>query len=350
MSFEDVRQILLDWRTLWTDIQMYHFNDPKSPLYHNCLQLSKTLKEIANFIETHEPTLRQWMNEYLAANRHIIFMKSYSNLMHLWVKDQIMENFPKRTLHPEIQKSWNSIFGKDHSMCFELAMKAFRHAKSRIPASRHGYPIVGFLEQSDLCDRVNEGGSLMCTACGTCDDPIILALHYNKDCNSDGWNDCYHCEEQTDLWKKELLRRLSNSPHPLLNPEARKWYILGRWSHKSKYLKQEYPDLPDSWQPPHHWCRNCYHNASDKCYDFDKYINYVQCSLSHFASKGMVPVEATKTLLVYIDYAAAWKPHHSSKDFSDEYEVFDLLWNSLDILKESLPLGRNRIEEIEAMF
>lgn len=334
IPFKDVQQILLDWRALWNDIQIYNFNNPKSPIFHNCKKIVATLKEIAIYIETHEPTLRQWMNDYFATNRHMIFLKSYSSLMHLWMKDQIMENFPKRTLHPELQKTWNSIFGNDHSMCFELAMKAFKHAKSRIPAASHGYPIVGFLDQSELCD-----------------DPTILALHYNKDCDSDGWNDCYYCEQQTNLWKKELLRRLAYSPHPLLNPEERKWYILGRWNETSKFVKQEYPDLPDSWQPPHHWCRaNCYHEDSNKCHNFDVYMNHLQRGLSHFGSKGLVPVEATKTLLIYIDYAGAWKPHPSLKDFSDEYEVFDLLWNSLDILKESLPLGLIRIAEIEAMF
>lgn len=352
VPFKDVRQILLDWRALWDNFSIYNFNNPKSPLYNNCLKMMATLKEIANYIETHEPTLRQWMYEYLATNRHMIFLKSYSALMHLWMKDQLLENFPKRILHPELQKTWNSIFGKDHSMCFELAMKAFKHAKSRIPAASHGYPIVGFLEQSELCDRVSEAGSLMCTACGTCDDMTILALHYNKDCDSDGWNDCSHCEEQTNLWKKELLRRLANSPHPLLNPEARKWYILGRWNEKPTFVKQEYPNLPDSWEPPHHWCRAyCYNgDNSHKCYNYDIYLDYIQRSLSAFSLKGLVPLEATKTLLLYIDDAGAWKPYHSLKDFSDEYEVFDFLWNSLDILKVSLPLGRHRIAEIEAMF
>lgn len=329
IDFEQIREILLTWKSMVKELDGFKCPFNRSPYYHNCLKVMTQLRAIATHIETNEPLMRQWMNEYLAKNRHMIFLKSYSDLMHLWIEDQIKENFPWRKLHPDLQREWNTIFGSDHSMCFELAMRAVKQACSRFIPQQ-----VGFLD----------------TTMPLCDDPTIVAMHYGRNCESDGWNDCDLCEQQTNLWKKELLRRLSTSPHPLLNPEERKWYILGRWA-KHKYLKQEYPDLSPSWTPPHHWCQLCYSRREHICYDYNSFMNYVKTyCLKPFKSHGETPLKLTESLLLNITCYAAWELPYSKDEYKDEYEVFMILWNRLDILKESLPLGLQRIADIEAMF
>jgi hypothetical protein len=316
-SFAQVQEILQTWNTKAKELMAFK--------EHNCIVAATNAKDLVGFLRSSEPLLRVWMNDYLSKNRETIFIKSYSSLMLHWTKDLIKERWPSIQLHSDLANQWNSVFGSKPGLCFELAERVVKEAKNRI--CQDHFEIKEHLHQID--------------------DLTILGIHDGLPCDVCPWQGCDICENQYEAWKEELFRRISQSQHPLLNSEA-------RYSWRIRECFEEKP-LADDWLPPHNWLRSkfysCRFEHGQWYYDFNQFRDKMIKTLSvPLGSHGESPSSACSSFLSDLCNWALMDPRDHKKDFTKEYEVFDFLWNSLDIIHESYDLVLERAQEITDMF
>ncbi len=311
----EVQEILQIWKTKAKELMAFK--------EQNCIAAAANAKELVSFLQSSEPILRTWMNNYLAKNRETIFVKSYSSLILQWNKDLNLKFYIDKPQYIYVKEQWDRIFGSKPAYCFNLMEKVVLAAANRLCTYS-----ADFIAHQNLCD-----------------DLTILAIHEGQVCSGDNWDGCYTCNTQYDMWKDELCRRLYESQHPLLNPNARcSWRI--------RECFRENP-LSDDWLPIHHWCRNNRYcsNSHPLCYDFNEFCDKMKIQLStSYSSKGYTPSSACSSFLSDLCNWALMDPRDYKKDFTKEYEVFDFLWNSLDIIRESYDLVLERAQEITDMF
>ena len=280
----------------------------------NCLLVAERTKELVAFLRTSEPVLRSWMNAYLSRNRNNIFVKSYSSIVQELTKDLRFKCRMASPQYASIKEQWDSVFGKSPAYCFELMEKVVLNAENRLP---------------QLSNKIGEH----------CDDLTIVALHEGRSCIEGDWwdNDCFLCYTQYDEWKKELIRRVHQSQHPLLN--SKKSYF---WALNDCF--DECPIAAD-WTPPR---RYSIEGGYDYCYDIQKYISFMKAKMSEsFGAKGLAPGAACSEFLHRLDRNVLIGPPKSDLE---EYDIFQLLWHRLDVIHEAYDLVLERASEIESMF
>jgi len=176
--------ILREW--FWRIKQIQDIDDQETVAFGNVSLAIERFQELAEFLQAYLPTLRAWMTEYLDKNRSEIFIRYWATEIH---------NHALRThliLTPHLQqgiKEWDSVFGKGPASCYDMADQVAKKTRAIWNVSH-------------------------------CDDPTILALHEGKEHKySCEWFGCDYCEDQQCAWEHELMRRLTESSHPLLNPK-----------------------------------------------------------------------------------------------------------------------------------
>ncbi len=322
MDFNSVRNILLEWKTKSSQLHLRGENEDLN--YRNSLLVATKIKDLANFLRSEEQNLRQWMMKYLAENRKKIFLKSNSSLVLHWAKDKVLEIFPKVKLHPEVAAQWDSVFGTNPAKSFSLVQRVVQDHRSRTENQMQTF--------KDIASK--------------CDDLTIIARHEGIECQYMDWIGCELCETQCNIWRKELVRRMTHSQHPLLNSEDKLNHITCYWENG----KMKPKEVPEDWIPLHHWC-HCYSNHCEYsyCYDYDEFIKYMKKNMGvTFAERGLTPVKACSDILFNVTYCARLEPRWDT-NFDDEYSVFDLLWNSLDIISASYDYVIARADELTAM-
>lgn len=321
VEFTQVKDIIEEWKNKFKIIGRP--KEGEDYKYKNCLRTISEARDLVEFLRASEPTLRIWMNEFLSKNRKNIFIQTYSSIILHWTKDLNLKYYLDRPEYLHVKEEWDKIFGSQPAYCFSLMEKVIFAASERL----QGYGCE-FIKYQDLCD-----------------DLTILALHEGQQCHGDEWDGCYTCNTQYDLWKAELMRRINECQHPLLNPKARCYWRMNECFEKNP--------LPDNWEPPHKWCADSIHYCSKShplCHSFDQICDKMRNTFSiTYASKGYTPMNACSSFLFDLQYLAMMNSFDGSKE-PKEYEVFDFLWNSLDIIRESYDLVLERAKEIEDMF
>lgn len=291
---------------------IHEFENKTGHYYHNGKRVIQLFKELAEFLRTHEPAMRQWMMEYLDKNRKEIFVKWWSNHVSEWAKD--VRNHNNITLHPNTQQEWDTIFGDDKATCFELAHRVGTEARSRY-------------------DFKN------------CDDLTILAIHEGKEHDGTCWG-CDLCDEQTHAWETELVRRITNSCHPLLNPDKGKYLHYG-WRHKEKVA------MICDQEPPHRWgtvySEERYHRGT-MCYTLEEYEAFMRRTRrKKYGETGQTPKQAIEPILYEAVYHGGWGIRYF-ENYKTEYDAFICLWNTLDLMPLSFELDLRRLQEVEEMY
>ncbi len=316
VNFADILVIMEEWRTRYKAMRAHD----KGHDYTNGPRLAGDIKELVKHLRVSEPILRAWMNSWLAANPEEVFLRSHASIATQWMKNQILEIHPTAELPVGFKECWDLIFADHQAHSFGLVEKLLTQAKSRIPNTFNS-----LIDQPELCD-----------------DLAIKALHEGIKCKYTDWIGCELCENQTDRWRQELLRRAC-STHVLLGHD-RYLGTLYSWKHY-----REFGVLPTNWKAFHHWHDNCDFRAhrSACCYNAEAYIIEAKSSISKtFASEGKTPVQASSNL--------SWYPSMARMDLwnfaSKEYEVFETLWNRLDIISALLDDLEARADELLAMF
>ena len=205
-TLEQVEDILKEWKekveALYSDMV---------PSFH----------DLAAFLRENTPILREWMNNYLHANRDRIFLQYCCEHVQDWAIDQVKHRtkipptyfcadpIKPVELSPTIVEKWTSIFEGTPAR-FSIVQEMIDHTVS-------------------LWDP--------CHA----DDPAFHAIHKNlAHLDYDLWDDwhCAYCHSQETWWHNELIRRMTSCMHPLLNVDA--YPTMDGWRREIT-----------QWSPPH---------------------------------------------------------------------------------------------------
>jgi len=305
MDFPTLCTILKEWETRTKDI--YEFNKEGGSYYHNGKRVIQLYRELAEFLTTNEPAMRQWMMEYLDKNRKEVFTTWWTNHVAEWAKDQI-QTWSKKKLHPNTKEEWDRIFGDEPVAKFDLAYRVTMDMKAKIDMSK-------------------------------CDDPTLLAYHEGNECDDNGWF-CDLCDMPEMWWKEELQRRLANCIHPLLNVQKARFMHVG-WRYKKRLEK-----LGD-WEPPHLW-GDVYNERREEndCYNLEDYKTCMRTRrAAEYKKTGLTPKQAIDPMFFIMKYYGGWEIRFY-EHYKTEYEAFILLWNKLDLLPLSFELDLARLKEI----
>ena len=316
VNFVDIIVIMEEWRTHYKVLKARDNGYD----YTNGPRLAANMKELVKHLRYSEPTLRTWMNNYLAEHLEEVFIRSNASITRQWIKNQILDIHPSAELPEGFKECWDLIFADHQAHCFNLVEQLLAQAKSRIPGTFNSLK-----DQPELCD-----------------DLAIMALHEGIKCKYTDWIGCELCENQTDRWRQELLRRAC-STHVLLGAD----HYLGL--HYSWKCYGEYAALNADWKPFHHWHDNCDFRShrSACCYNLEAYIADAKtCVTKTFASEGKTPVQAASSLQYYPSMARLDLWNFGTK----EYEVFETLWNRLDVICALMDDLELRADELLAMF
>lgn len=151
-----------------------------------------------------------------------------------------------------------------------------------------------------------------------CDVPEINAIHKGKEC--DDWIGCFLCEDSEHAWANELAKRLKDSLSSLLS-------IRG------------VPCIED-WIPPY-----SYHNESGNYVDRHDYKIYLCERRTKKYNSDQSTREMIQALIDETMYHSAWTL--SNWKIKDDYELFLLLWNTVDIIPFSIRIDMSHIKHIE---
>jgi len=274
VPLERVHDIIKEWKRYCTDIHRFH--DPHSDDHYEENRIPILFRELALFLLTHEPILREWMMGYIERHRDEIMHRWWTNHLTEWAQDR-MERFPKKRLHPR---------SKDECL---IQTARFQEEVMKLSAIR------------DISH---------------CDIPEIRAIHKDKGC--DDWLCCFLCEEAEEEWRRELKKRMQNVLSSLSIHEL---------PHKE-------------WTPPYSYRNEVgeYVNRTDyKLYLCERRILSYK---SNQTTREMITSLISETM-----YYSAWTLPHWK--IADEYDLFLLLWNTLDIIRASIRMDLYQVQQIE---
>jgi len=293
----DIREILTQWAAYQDNIRQFR-NGPNA---YDIPYFIAQFRELAVFLQEKEFFLREWMMEYLRAHRQTIFIKWWRKHIYDWAMGSPL-------LHPLAEQEWDMLFGDQAVSRFSTAAKAV--------------------------EKMNALWSIK-----HCDDVTILAIHEGLDCDS---FPCSYCDEREDAWRYELQRRLIHSQHPLLNPAIKIW---------------DAPRISNEWTLPHIW------GMVDKkiCYNLDEYKEYmckerVQDRL--FTGEiGKTKRECMQNFIWKAFEYRGWGVDRFEinwtqrlrilpKNIKDDYEIFCILWNIVDLISFTISLDLPWLKEM----
>lgn len=256
--------ILREW--FWRIKQIQDIDDQETVAFGNVSLAMERFQELAAFLQAYLPTLRTWMMDYLDKNRSEIFIRYWATEIH---------NHALRThliLIPHLQqgiKEWDSVFGKDPATCYDLADQVAKKTRAIWNVSH-------------------------------CDDPTIMALHEGKEHHTScEWFGCDHCEDQQRAWEHELMRRLTESSHPLLNHNKRTFLHYRFKKELDEVVVQQ------KWEPP---------RSTEPRKPFPD------------AKQGQTVIQRFRSMLPIM--ISGWSL--SDRYEKDPYKQFFQLWNTLD--------------------
>jgi hypothetical protein len=289
MDFPTIQSILEDWTILAKEIR--EFSNFRSMKRNNTRRAMFLFRELADYLREHVPILNAWMNDYLSKNKKLVFVTWWGNHVGNWAQDQI-QRWQRLELHPRAKEDWDSFFGDHSTMKFSVVERFMKDLNKK---------------------RTIEA----------CDDASILAIHEGRPHDGDGWS-CYDCDEQENAWNRELIRRVTHSHHPLLNPEQRKTLLL-RW--KDTQI--------ESWLPPLPKISTYEINAEIPTSYVKEGQTRIQ-ALEPFLEKAVGPVRPL---------AGIWRIRNKS-----EYDIFYFLWTSLPNVLPMMEWYEAELKKIESLF
>ena len=305
----DIREILRVWSKYQDNIRRFRDGSNAYDIPYFIAQF----RELAGFLRENEPFLREWMMEYFVTHRQSIFMKWWRKHVYDWAINSAR-------LHPLAEQEWDTVFGDLAVYRFSTAAKAVEKMKA--------------LWSVDHCD-----------------DVTILAIHEGLDCTS---FPCNYCDEREDAWRCELRRRIIHSQHPLLNPNV-KIYGLPQISNLKIY---GLPQISNQWSLPHIWGMI----KGKICYDLDEYKEHM-CGkrVQDRLAKGKTGRECMQNFIWKafefrgwgVDrFDVCWSERFQilPKNMKDDYEVFCILWNVVDLISFTVSLDLPWLEEIGTMM
>lgn len=259
-----VDSILREW--FWRIKQINDIDDQETVAFGNVSLAIERFQELAAFIQAYLPTLTTWMTDYLDKNRSEIFIRYWGEMIH----SEAMQTHPRvvpRLL--QAKQEWDSVFGKDPALCTTLSDRVVKKTREMWNVSN-------------------------------CDDPTILAIHEGKEhYSSCEWFGCDHCEEQEHAWHRELIRRMTESSHPLLNPKKRTFLSYHFKSELNEVVVQQ------KWEPP---------RSTEPRKPFPE------------EKLGQTIIQRFRSMLpIFID---GWSLSYQYE--KDPYKQFFQLWNTLD--------------------
>ena len=318
MNITKVLDIINKWKEIVHNINK--LSDHTSPHFQNVERAILLLDKLLEYLDIYQPVLHHWMTEYLDKYRKNIFVQWYSDHVSKWA-DSHARRVPEINLYPNTMKEWDSIFGENTATCFSLAQRVVDDIHKR---------------RMDM---------------SLCDDLTIIEIHEGKEHDGDEW-ECYRCEEQEREWEAELLRRIKNSQHPLLNPDRR-----------NRLLWREFPSCITKWIPPHFWgniSTNGYFYGNKPCYTKEEYETFLLETLhSEYKKIGQTRFQAITALLKHVFYNGKLEIKIDSNLLRDtnsltyskkEYDVFLCLWNCLDLIPFAITLYGAHLQEIKQML
>jgi hypothetical protein len=305
MEFPEIWKLIEKWNLFIKEIQQFKNKD--SRYHYNVKRAMQLYRELAAFLRTNEPVLRAWMVSYLGKYRRQIFVRWWCMHVSQWATEQIKDNFPEKKLHPDTQRVWDSMFGAEKGTQFSLAYTVIMQAKAK---------------------RELKG----------CDDLTILAQHEGKQCDGNGFY-CDLCDTQEHAWHQELIRRVTESQHILLNPTI--------YYRHSAFYNESQSVIIASWSPPHIWGKKYKNRSPVDINDIDEYKEHL--TTERLSKRdGQTPIQATHDFIsATLSFSAGW---HVSVCEQDKYIAFCGLWNTLDIIDYVINLDLPRVDEIEAML
>ena len=281
-----IQTILEEWKYLIDRINQFH--DRKSDDYYEEGHVLPLFHKLASFLQMYESEMRKWMMNYLQAHRRDILVRWWTDHVKEWAMDQI-KRFPDKKLHPRVVEEWDRLVGSTpFSTIHRFVMK---HHTIR-----------------DISH---------------CDQPEIIAIHKGKVC--DDWPCCFLCDESEEKWREEVKQRLEKGLAPLLT------------------LRQTPDFLFENWSPPH-----SYYNDSHEYLNKNDYKLYL-CERRMEKYKPNQTSRQMITTLIYESLSCGgWSlPHWNPRD---DYELFLLLWNCVDMIQTSIRIDTPHITHIEQMI
>jgi hypothetical protein len=263
--------------------EINQFHNGRSDNYYVEDRIPVLFRQLASFLQENEPILRDWMMGYVQTYRKEILIRWYITHVSEWAMDQI-KRFPKKKLHPRVAEEWDRLVGV-------------------LPFSTIEKTVKGFHAIRDISH---------------CDVPSIIDIHRGKRC--DDCLCCFLCEEEEAEWNNELKQRLKESLSSLL-------------------VIRDPPDMED-WTPPY-----SYRDSTGEYIDRNEYKIY----LCERRIKKYKPHQSTREMILELIhetmYHSSWTlPHWNT---TNEYELFLLLWNALDIIRASIRIDITHITRIE---
>jgi len=302
---EEIESIISEWNQKVKKIK--GFNERQTIQYGNVNHAVHAFRELATFLKEKEPILRKWMMNYLEENRPKIYMKWWRHHIHNWARGNIDFIYRHHILHPYAREEWDRVFGANQETCFSLADRMIETLSKKVPISQ-------------------------------CDDPTILAIHEGRDCHGDWY--CDNCEEQEMRWKNELIRRLTECNHPVLNLERHLWM-------SDQTILEK---IGNTWEPPHEWgCKICH---------LGEYVTYMATHRDRdrpHQKMGQTPRQSMNDIINDAFYCGGWElPHvyYSANEQKKqiEYIRFLQLWNGLDLIFYSIHMDLLKIEVLEEFY
>jgi hypothetical protein len=214
--------IIRQWKKIVDDIKEFEHKNSEHHYVED--RIPPLYRQLASFLQTHEPLLRKWMMDYLEANRKEVLRRWWTTYLIRWSKDQICAWSPMN-LHPRVMEDWDRYVGT-------------------VPFSTIHREVMKLYANRDV---------------SYCDVPSILAIHQDKPCDDPMF--CFLCDETHSKWTSELEERLSVIHDTML------------YSYKE-------PVGIENWTPPHLYV-NHLELREYKLFLTEEYVSYYQrCATS----------------------------------------------------------------------